>query len=302
MDSNNDQLKNDFIFKKALVAEQDYPTSALYVIGLPIGNFSDITLRALWVLSICDVIAAEDTRETGKLLQKFNLSADIFSLHQHTEQQGAVKVLNLLREGKRVALVTDVGTPAISDPGAKVVALVREQGFRVIPIPGPCAVVTALSAAGMAVGGFIFHGFLDGGAVERIKMIEELCKTGRTFALYEAPHRIVKLAEELAKTVPSNRKVVLARELTKKFEEIRTFQSAADIPEWFAKHPPKGEFVIIVNAEDRNKASELDDISERWINALLPHLPTKVLSDVAGEVTGIPKKQIYRKIIALKNE
>ena len=264
MDSVPNQFENNILFTETRLASQDFPAPALYVVGLPIGNFADITLRALWTLSLCDKVAAEDTRETSKLLQKFSLSKELFPVHQHNEQNGASKILGFLEEGLRIALVTDAGTPAISDPGCKAVDTVQKAGFPVIPIPGSSAVVTALSAAGMAPEGFIFHGFLDSGSKERLKTIKELVDTGRTFVLYEAPHRMEKLAKELALTVPPERKIVVARELTKKFEEIKGFTSET-IVEWFASKKPAGEFVVIINADTSKKEQSLDENTLKWL-------------------------------------
>ena len=183
MDSRKFLYDNNELFQSISLPSQDLPAPALYVVGLPIGNLGDITLRALLVLSKADCIAAEDTRETRKLLEKFNIESHLFPVHQHNEHKGAEKVLTYLAEGKRVALVTDAGTPAVSDPGTKVVAQVRGQGYRVIPIPGASASVTAVSAAGMAPEGFTFHGFLNGGKKERAGELQKLINSGRTFIL-----------------------------------------------------------------------------------------------------------------------
>lgn len=301
MDSVPNQFENNILFTETRLASQDFPAPALYVVGLPIGNFADITLRALWTLSLCDKVAAEDTRETSKLLQKFSLSKELFPVHQHNEQNGASKILGFLEEGLRIALVTDAGTPAISDPGCKVVDAVQKAGFPVIPIPGSSAVVTALSAAGMAPEGFIFHGFLDSGSKERLKTIKELVDMGRTFVLYEAPHRMEKLAKELAQTVPPERKIVVARELTKKFEEIKDFTSET-IVEWFASKKPAGEFVVIINADISKKEQSLDENMLKWLKRLSPLLPTGELSAMAHDITGIPKKQIYDVLVQLKKQ
>ncbi len=301
MDSNH-SLFDEGIFSTVSLADQDFPAPALYVVGLPIGNFADITLRGLWTLNLCDAVAAEDTRVTGKLLQKFNIAKETFSLHQHNEQSASEHLLKLLAEGKRVALVTDAGTPAISDPGAKAVRHARENGYPVIPIPGTSAAITALSAAGAAPEGFIFQGFLEDGLQKRRQTIELLCNSERTFVLYEAPHRMAKLAEELAEIVPRSRTVWVARELTKKFEEIKEFSSAAEIPVWFKKHAPKGEFVVIVNAESQKKDTEIDPMTEQWIQRLFGRIPTKELSEIVSDVTGVPKRKAYEQILLARGE
>lgn len=289
---------NSLIHTAGLPA-QDLPDACLYIVGLPIGNLGDITLRALWVLNHVDIVAAEDTRQSRKVLEKFNISVPLCCVHQHNEHEGAEELLGYLREGKRVALVTDAGTPAVSDPGSKVVKTVRDNGFRVIPIPGCSAVVTAMSAAGMAPEGFIFHGFLEGGKVERSRMIAELASTGRTFVLYEAPHRICKLAQEIAETLEDERRVVVARELTKKFETLESMQST-ELAAWAKSHRPLGEYVVIVNAKEEKCESSLDGATQAWISKLAEHLPTGLLASVAAEISCTPKKQIYDTILAIK--
>lgn len=301
MDSKPEQFENNILFTYTRLASQDFPSPALYVIGLPIGNTADITLRALWTLSLCDKVAAEDTREAGKLLQKFNLSKELFPVHQHNEQTGASKIIDLLNQGKRIAIVTDAGTPAVSDPGTKVVDAVRKAGFRVIPIPGCSAVITALSAAGMAPEGFIFQGFLEGGAKDRHSTLKNLVESKRTFVLYEAPHRMEKLASELKLSVPNTRKMVIARELTKKFEEFKEVTSDT-ISTWVKENKPTGEFVVIVNADTFKTCVDIDPLTNKWLELLSSQLPTGTLSHIAHEVTGIPKKSLYDAILALKAE
>ncbi len=299
MNSSKPSLEN--LFPALSLASQDLPAPALYVVGLPIGNMADASLRALWVLNNVNAIAAEDTRETKKILEKFNIHTPLFPVHQHNEHEGAEKILTLLREEKRVAIVTDAGTPAISDPGSKTVDTISKAGFRIIPIPGANAAVTAMSAAGMAPEGFIFHGFLHGGSRERISMLNELTATGRTFILYEAPHRMVKLAEELSETVPPDRKIIIARELTKKFESIKSV-SSANLNSWILENPPKGEYVIIVNADICKKNNELSNELKKWLDNLHNELPTGQLATIASKITGFSKKAIYDYILNKKTE
>ena len=300
MDSRKFLYDNNELFQSILLPSQDLPASALYVVGLPIGNLGDITLRALWVLSKVDCIAAEDTRETRKLLEKFNIESHLFPVHQHNEHEGAEKVLTYLAEGKRVALVTDAGTPAVSDPGTKVVANVREHGYRVIPIPGASASVTAVSAAGMAPEGFTFHGFLNGGKKERAAELQKLINSGRIFILYEAPHRLEKLIDELSEAVPADRKITIARELTKKFEQIDSLYSP-DLHEWLSHNPPKGEYVIVVDAASASTEETLTEEDRQWIDELIPLLPAGQLSSIASKISRFPKKIIYNYIVSKKN-
>ena len=300
MDSRKFLYDNNELFQSILLPSQDLPASALYVVGLPIGNLGDITLRALWVLSKVDCIAAEDTRETRKLLEKFNIESHLFPVHQHNEHEGAEKVLTYLAEGKRVALVTDAGTPAVSDPGTKVVADVREHGYRVIPIPGASASVTAVSAAGMVPEGFTFHGFLNGGKKERAAELQKLINSGRIFILYEAPHRLEKLIDELSEAVPADRKITIARELTKKFEQIDSLYSP-DLHEWLSHNPPKGEYVIVVDAASASTEETLTEEDRQWIDELIPLLPAGQLSSIASKISRFPKKIIYNYIVSKKN-
>lgn len=290
---------DDSIFKVVDLASQTLPAPALFVVGLPIGNLGDITLRALYTLNQVDAIGAEDTRQTLKLLDKFNIAKPLFSVHQHNEHQGAEKIIAFLKEGKRVAIVTDAGTPAVSDPGSKVVDEVQKKGFLVVPIPGASAVVTAMSAAGMAPEGFVFQGFLTGGAKERLTELLELYKLGKTFVLYEAPHRILRLAEELSEVIKDNRKIVICRELTKKFETIETLKTS-DLKLWSAKHSPKGEYVVIVNAANRNSDSEIDPSTQAWLNELSEQLPTRQLALIASKISDLPKGKLYDYILTLK--
>ncbi len=300
MDSSKPCFEIEKILDSISLASQDLPAPALYIVGLPIGNLGDITLRALWTLSQADFIAAEDTRETKKLLEKFNIQGRLFPVHQHNEHEGTEKILEYLSQGLRVALVTDAGTPAVSDPGSKSVAIVREHGYRVIPVPGASAVVTAMSAAGMAPEGFVFHGFLHGGKKERRDEIAKLVSGGRTFILYEAPHRILKLAEELAENVPAQRKIAIARELTKKFENIESL-TPSELTDWSKHHEPRGEYVVLVNAEEKNTEEELSQELREWLDNLIPLLPTGQLAAVASKISGLSKKIIYNYILSKKN-
>ncbi len=301
MDSTNLVISDKLINHVGLSA-QDLPSPALYVVGLPIGNLADISLRALWVLSHANVIAAEDTRETRKILDKFNISAEVTAVHQHNEHEGAAKILAYLEAGKMVAMVTDAGTPAVSDPGTKVVREITDAGYRVIPIPGASAVVTAISAAGMEPEGFIFYGFLNGGAQERRGTLGKLIDTHMTFVLYEAPHRIIKLCEELTSCLRGHslRRIVIARELTKKFETIVVSNSEA-LEKWASTHKPQGEYVIVVNAQEKHTSVDLDPTTEKWLRAFAGTMPPKVLASTASDITGLPKKMIYEFLISLKD-
>jgi 16S rRNA (cytidine1402-2'-O)-methyltransferase len=216
----------------------------LYLVATPIGNLEDITLRALRVLKECDVIAAEDTRHTGRLLKHFGISKPMLSYFQFNEAARSHEIVDRLKRGGKIALVTDAGTPGISDPGERVVKSALAQGCRVEPVPGPCALVAALCASGLPADEFHFMGFLAHKPGRRRHQLEQVKEVAGTLVLYESPHRILKLLAELAQLYP-DRTVVLARELTKKFEEFKSGSPAQLLAE-MEKRPPRGEFVVLV--------------------------------------------------------
>ena len=219
----------------------------LYLVATPIGNLEDITLRALRVLRECDVVAAEDTRHSGRLLQHFAISKPMLSYFQFNEARRSAEILERLRGGQKVALVTDAGSPGISDPGQRVVAAALAAGLRVEAVPGPCALVAALTASGLPTDEFHFVGFLPHKSGQRLRQLEALRTVPGTLVFYESPYRIVKLLEELAALYPL-RKLVMARELTKKFEEFRS-GLAGPLLEDARARTPKGEFVVLVGPE-----------------------------------------------------
>jgi 16S rRNA (cytidine1402-2'-O)-methyltransferase len=219
----------------------------LYLVATPIGNLEDITLRGLRVLRECDVVAAEDTRHSGRLLQHFGISKPMLSYFQFNEARRSEEILERLRRGEKVALITDAGSPGISDPGTRVVAAALAAGMRVETVPGPCALVAALTASGLPTDEFHFVGFLPHKSGQRQRKLEALRTVPGTLIFYESPYRIVKLLEELAGMYPM-RKLVLARELTKKFEEYRSGPAGALLEEARAK-APKGEFVVLLAPE-----------------------------------------------------
>ena len=219
----------------------------LYLVATPIGNLEDITLRALRVLRECDVIAAEDTRHTGHLLQGFGIRKPLLSYFKFNEAKRSEDIIQRLAQGQKVALVTDAGTPGISDPGQRVVRAALEAGHKVESVPGPCAFVSALTASGLATDEIHFVGFLPQKSAQRRKRLEQLKKMDATLALYESPYRIGKLLEELAAIMPE-RRVVLARELTKKFEEYLRGQPT-ELVEIYKKRSAKGEFVVMIEGK-----------------------------------------------------
>ncbi len=293
-------------FAKALEAahdaagSQNNPTSTLYVVATPIGNLADISLRALHVLSLVNAVACEDTRHTQQLLRAYGLDrpgSQLLALHQHNEAEAAQTVIARLAQGERVAYVSDAGTPAISDPGARLVAAVRQAGFRVLPLPGASSVTTALSASGMTgEHGFVFAGFLPSKSGERQQAVQALAQESRAVVLLEAPHRIEALAQALA--VLGERRVTLGRELTKQFEQIETLP-AQDLPRWLAEKPDRqrGEFVLVLH--DAPVAATAGE-GLRVLQILLPDLPLKTAVKLAAEITGESKNELYDKALALK--
>ncbi len=279
---------------------QNHPASTLYVVATPIGNLADISLRALHVLSKVDVLACEDTRHTQQLLRAYGLDrpgSQLLAVHQHNEAEAAHSVLERLGQGQRVAYVSDAGTPAISDPGARLVAAVRQAGFRVMPLPGASSVTTALSASGMTGdSGFVFAGFLSSKATERQLAVQHLAQESRAVVLLEAPHRIEALALALAALGP--RRVTLGRELTKQFEQIETLP-AQDLSAWLAEKPERlrGEFVLVLH-----DAPVEDATGEglRVLQLLLPELPLKTAVKLAAEISGESKNTLYDLALALK--
>jgi 16S rRNA (cytidine1402-2'-O)-methyltransferase len=223
----------------------------LYLVATPIGNLEDITLRALRVLKECDVVAAEDTRHTGQLLHHYGISRPLISYFRFNEARRGEEILERLRRGERVALVTDAGTPGISDPGERVVAAALAAGLRVEPVPGPCALVAALTASGLPTDEFHFVGFLPHKSGQRRKELERLRAVTVPLVLYESPHRITRLLEELGAVMPE-RQVVLARELTKRFEEILRGKPAELLRVAQARHL-RGEFVVLLGPGDEGR-------------------------------------------------
>ena len=268
------------------------------MVATPIGNLQDISPRALDSLARADVIAAEDTRVTARLLERHRFQGTLVAVHEHNERQSAERIVRELALGKIVALVTDAGTPGISDPGALVVARAREAGFRVVPIPGPNAAVTALSAAGLRDGPFLFYGFLPAKAVARRKALEELRALPYALVFYEAPHRILESVEDLARGLGSDRSLVVARELTKMFEEIHRC-ALGEAAGWLQGNQDRqrGEFVLIVEA-----AGNADPAAdwEPLLSALLEEMPLARAVKVVCRLTGAKKKAVYQHALALR--
>lgn len=274
--------------------------NALYVVATPIGNLGDISLRALETLRGVDLVACEDTRHARHLLDHHGIKVPTLALHQHNENEAADKLVRLLGEGKSVALVSDAGTPGVSDPGARAVAAVRAAGFRVIPLPGANAAIAALSAAGLVDPRFLFVGFLPAKVGARRTAIEELAAVDAALVFYEAPHRVTETVAELAELLGPQREVVIARELTKLFEQIERMP-LSDAPAWLAAdaNRQRGEFVLVVSAPPARVG--MDAETERVLAVLLAELPVKQAAKLAAGITGQPKNALYARALALKS-
>lgn len=278
---------------------QHYPQGTLYVVATPIGNLADISLRALHVLQLVDCIACEDTRHTQGLLRQFGIDKTLLAVHEHNELEAAVGVVERLQRGERVAYVSDAGTPAVSDPGARLVSAVRSAALGVMPLPGASSVTTALSAAGISGdSGFVFAGFLPCKAGERDQAVATLLHEAKAVVIMEAPHRIEALAQ--AMNPLGERPVTVCRELTKQFEEIATVASD-QFAAWLAAGPQRtrGEFVLVLHPAAH--ALPKDD-GHRVLQLLLAELPLKTAVKLAAEITGAPRNDLYDAALKLKNE
>ncbi|UXJ69035.1 16S rRNA (cytidine(1402)-2'-O)-methyltransferase [Lysinibacillus fusiformis] len=238
-------------------------TGCLYLVGTPIGNLEDISVRALRILKEADIIAAEDTRNTKKLCNYFEIDTPLMSYHEHNLAVGGEKLLTFLQEGKTIALVSDAGLPCISDPGADIVEKAIAQNFPVVPIPGPNAAITALIASGLTPQPFFFYGFLNRGKKDRRQQLEQLKKRQETILLYEAPHRLKETLKDM-EAILGNRRIVLARELTKKFEEFLR-GTLAEAIEWSQTEEIRGEFCIVLEG---NQEVEVEDSEEAYWHTL----------------------------------
>ncbi len=275
----------------------------LYVVATPIGNLSDITLRALEILKSVDAIAAEDTRHTSGLLSHFGIAKKLIAVHEHNEHQSAEKLLALLLAGQNIALVTDAGTPAVSDPGAIVVDLVRKAGIKVVPIPGASAVIAALSASGIAQNGFLFYGFLPASGSARRKALETLKAQTVTLVFYEAPHRIIESVVDMAAVLGADRRITIAREITKTFETIYSCElSKAEAWLQADANQQRGEFVLLVEAAATKDAAEIPEDTVRVLKLLLADLPLKQAVQLTTEITGEKKNVLYELALSLKSD
>lgn len=275
----------------------------LYIVATPIGNLRDITLRALDILSAVDVIAAEDTRTTINLLRHHSINKKMMALHRHNENATVDKVASLLSRGQSVALVTDAGTPGISDPGGILVKLIREHGYKVVPVPGPSAAVCALSAAGITAPHFLFYGFLPASGGQRRRELEALKSQPFTIIFYEAPHRILECLTDLVEVLGDKRQITIARELTKLFETIHSCE-LGDALGWLQADPnrQKGEFVLLVSGAVAPNPAELPEQALHILKLLLRDLPLKHAVTLSAEISGESKNTLYSQALLLQRE
>ncbi|MEO8299082.1 MAG: 16S rRNA (cytidine(1402)-2'-O)-methyltransferase [Burkholderiales bacterium] len=285
---------------------QQYPPGTLYVVATPIGNLADLSLRAIHVLGLVDAVACEDTRVSGGLLHRIGLQAQLLAVHQHNEQRAAAEIVARLSQGERIAYVSDAGTPAVSDPGARLVAAVHAAGLRVVPVPGPSSVAAALSVAGDGAaaaqgGAFAFVGFAPAKGRERKQAVDDLVARFETTVLFEAPHRMADLATALAERCPA-RTLTLCRELSKQFEQIDVM-ACRDLPAWLAADAQrlKGEFALVLHAVEPVQATAaLAPATERMLQALLASLPLKQAVALCADATGAARNVLYDQALAWK--
>ncbi len=274
----------------------------LYVVATPIGNLRDLSLRALDVLGQVEVIAAEDTRVTAGLLAHYDIRARLVSLHEHNERKRAAAIIEWLESGKRVALVTDAGTPAISDPGALLVRAISEAGYAIVPVPGASAVTAALSASGIAAPQWLFLGFLPAASAPRRAALERVRVLPYALVFYEAPHRIAATVAALAAGLDPQREIVIARELTKRFETLHRC-ALADAPGWLAADVDRvrGEFVLIVAAPRDAPAGDAGE-HDALLKPLLAELPLAQAVRIAVAQSGAARNRLYQRALALQKE
>lgn len=269
--------------------------ATLYVVATPIGNLGDMVPRAIEVLQSVDWVAAEDTRHSSRLFSQFNISTQLVAYHDHSDVRDIDRLVQSLREGKSIALISDAGTPLISDPGYRLVRAAQDEGFTVVPIPGPCALIAAISASGLPSDRFAFLGFLPPKRGQRLNRLSQYVKDEATLIFYEAPHRIVESLEDMAEAFGVDRELVLAREMTKTFETIKR-APASELVEWVRadNNQQKGEMVVLVRGHQAPSDQALSDEAMRVMGLLADQLPVKQASQLAAEITGEKKKALYQ--------
>ena len=275
-------------------------TGTLFIVATPIGNLDDITFRAVEVLKSVDIILAEDTRHSKKLLLHLNISKSVSAFHEHNEREKTQAIIGKLKSGKSIALISDAGTPLISDPGYFLVVQAKKEGLRVIPIPGPSALITALSASGLASDSFTFLGFLPSKKTARLKLLNSLVSRTETIIFYESPKRILATLSDMYTTFGDVREVCLAKELTKTFETIHT-DSIPNLIKYLTtdQNHQKGEFVILISANDKIDIAEAEIRLDSLLPILCAEMGASKAAKIAAKITGIDKKHCYKKAIDL---
>jgi 16S rRNA (cytidine1402-2'-O)-methyltransferase len=273
----------------------------LYIVATPIGNLADITLRALQVLSEVDLIAAEDTRYSRRLLNHHGITTRLTSLYEHNEALRSEALLTQLQTGRSIALISDAGTPLISDPGYRLVNQVTEAGIVVVPIPGASALTAALCCAGLPTDRFLFEGFLPAKPMQRNLRLEGLLEESRTIIFYESPHRLLASLQAIAKVMGSQRQMVLAKELTKSYEHI-VRGTANDVIEWLTALPERqqGEFVILLHGAPKQTQAKLTYNDKRVLETLLAELPVKQAAKLTAAITGGRRNELYELALQLQ--
>ena len=273
----------------------------LFVVATPIGNLDDISARALRVLADVASVAAEDTRHSGRLLAHFNIDTPLVSLHDHNERAKTDMLIERLGQGQDIALVSDAGTPVVSDPGYYLVRQVRAAGFDVIPIPGACAAIVALSASGLASDRFAFEGFPPARAGARREYFAGLAREPRTLVFYESPHRILDSLADMVANFGATREVVVAREITKRFEDIRSGH-LGELLTHYRAHAAQcaGEFVVLIAGQPADALRDIDVDAERVLDILAAELPVKQAASLAARITGLKKNVLYQRLVAAK--
>jgi 16S rRNA (cytidine1402-2'-O)-methyltransferase len=276
-------------------------TGTLYVVATPIGNLEDMTPRALRTLSEADLIAAEDTRHSGRLLRHFGIGTKTEAIHEHNERSQVPRLVEILKDGKSIAFITDAGTPLVSDPGFHLVRAARQAGIRVVPVPGACAAIAALSAAGLPSDRFVFEGFPPAKSAARRAVFEKLREESRTLIFYESPHRILESLKDMSEVFGPGREAVLARELTKQFETLHA-GGLQELLEWVGHDADQqlGEFVILIHGVPCAEREVVDEAAERVLRILLEELPVSQAAALAARITGLKKNKLYDFALTLK--
>lgn len=270
-------------------------SGTLFVVATPIGNLADMVPRAVETLQTVAVIAAEDTRHSSRLLAHFDIKTPAIAYHDHSDEQRTQQLIQRLQAGENVALISDAGTPLVSDPGYRLVRAARQQGITVVPIPGACALIAALSAAGLPSDRFTFEGFLPAKQTARRAVLQSLQRETRTLIFYEAPHRVLESVQDMVEVFGAERELVMARELTKTFETIKT-APAAELAQWIAAdtNQERGEIVLLVHGAPKRDDAGLDAEAERVMRILLEDLPLKQAAGLGAKLTGLKKNFLYQ--------